>query len=182
MSFHPTTQRLILRALVLADMSPLVTLLDDYEVSKNLISVPHPFAEAHFHAFLTRQAQKRQAGIGHVFAVTRAMDGAFIGICGLDRLDGDVWEFGYWYGRLYWGQGYATEAARPVLRFAFDDLGAQAAAAGWFADNPASGRVLEKLGFTLSGTLTCNSAARGGEVLSNRVQLTRGEFARKKAA
>ena len=42
----------------------------------------------------------------------------------VERLAGGIWEFGYWYGRPYWGQGYATEAGRPVLRFAFDDLGA----------------------------------------------------------
>lgn len=110
------------------------------------------------------------------------MDGALIGMCGLDRMANRNWEFGYWYGRQYWGQGYATEAARPVLRFAFEDLEAEQLTAGWFDDNPASGAVLHKLGFTVTGTTRAKCLARGAEVLSNRVLLTSGEYMRKKAA
>jgi RimJ/RimL family protein N-acetyltransferase len=68
-----------------------------------------------------------------------------------------------------------------VLRFAFHDLGAQVLKAGWFFDNPASGRVLEKLGFTANGIAQRNCVARGCEVASNQVLLTKERFARKKA-
>jgi RimJ/RimL family protein N-acetyltransferase len=182
MSFHPTTQRLILRAPVLADMTDMVAILNDFDVVKNLAPVPHPFTAAQCRERIVASAAERQAGTNYAFVVTRAMDGAFIGLCAIDRLAGGVWEFGYWYGRTYWGQGYATEAARPVLRFAFDDLDAEMLTAGWFVDNPASGRVLEKLGFDPVGVVQRNSLARGQAVASNRVQLTREQFARKKAA
>jgi ribosomal-protein-alanine N-acetyltransferase len=182
MSFHPTTQRLILRAPMLSDVNAVVAALNDYDVAKNLRLVPHPYTEAMYRGRLADIDAERRNGTSFSFAVTRAMDGAFIGFCSIDRQSGETWEFGYWYGRSYWGQGYATEAARPVLRFAFEDVGVSALAAGWYFDNPASGRVLEKLGFRATGIARVNCVSRGCEVVSNRVQLTRDQFARKKAA
>ena len=182
MSFHPTTQRLILRAPMMTDMSAFVTLLNDYDVAKNLAQVPCPFTDTLFREALARTDQERRDRTGFFFAVTRAMDGALIGACAIDHVAGGVWEFGYWYGKQHWGQGYATEAARPVMRLAFEDLGAEMLGAGWFFDNPASGHVLEKLGFAPTGVTQRNCVARGCAVTSNRVQLTRAQFARKKAA
>ncbi len=182
MSFHPTTQRLVLRAPTMTDMPDFVRILGDYEVAKNLRLVPHPFTDTLFREALVRIDQERRDGTDFSFAVTRAMDGALIGMCAVNRLSGGAWEFGYWYGRPYWGQGYATEAARPVMRFAFEDKGAERLTAGWFDDNPASGAVLHKLGFSITGVTRVPCAARGCEVLSNRVQLTREQFTRKKAA
>ncbi len=182
MSFHPTTQRLILRATVAPDAVAFVRLLDDHEVARNLTRVPHPYTEKDFFAFLALCVRNRLNGSGYDYAVTRALDGALIGLCAVDRWDDGVWELGYWYGKSYWGQGYASEAALTVVRHAFEDLDATMLTAGWFADNPASGRVLEKLGFVPSGTMQRHCLSRGGEVTSNRMLLTRDGFARKKAA
>ena len=182
MSFHPTTQRLILRAPTMTDMPAMVAILNDFDVAKNLGLVPHPFTETQFHEVLAHRDAERRNGNDFGFAVTRAMDGALIGMCSTERGDNGAWEFGYWYGKPYWGQGYATEAATPVMRFAFEDMGAERLTAGWYDDNPASGAVLHKLGFTVAGVARVHSVARGCEVLSNRVQLTKDQFARKKAA
>ncbi len=182
MSFHPTTQRLILRAPTMTDMPAFVAILNDYDVAKNLRTVPHPFTDTLFREALARIDGERRDGTDFAFAVTRAMDGALIGLCAVNRGAMGAWEFGYWYGKPYWGQGYATEAAQPVMRFAFEDMGAERLTAGWFDDNPASGAVLHKLGFTVTGVARVHCVARGCEVLSNRVQLTKAQFARKKAA
>jgi 8-oxo-dGTP diphosphatase len=182
MSFHPTTQRLILRAPTMTDMPAFVAILNDYDVAKNLRLVPHPFTDTLFREALARRDRQRQDGTDYNFAVTRAMDGALIGLCSVERVDSGAWEFGYWYGKQYWGQGYATEAAWPVMRLAFEDMGAERLTAGWFDDNPASGAVLHKLGFSVTGVARVHCVARGCEVLSNRVQLTKAQFARKKAA
>jgi len=182
MSFHPTTQRLILRRPTMTDMPAFVAILNDYDVAKNLRLVAHPFTDTLFREALVHIDRERQDGAAYYFAVTRAMDGALIGMCAAERAADGAWELGYWYGRPYWGQGYATEAARPVMRFAFEDLGAERLTAGWFDDNPASGAVLHKLGFAITGVTRVPCLARGREVLSNRVQLTRAQFARKKAA
>jgi RimJ/RimL family protein N-acetyltransferase len=182
MSFHPTTQRLILRAPTMTDMPAFVAILNDYEVSKNLQQVPHPFTDTLFFEALARTDQERRCGSAYRFAVTRAMDGALIGMCSSERGEHGAWEFGYWYGKSYWGQGYATEAAWPMIRFAFEDLAAERLTAGWFDDNPASGAVLHKLGFAITSVASVPCLARGCEVLSNRTLLTRDGFARKKAA
>jgi len=182
MSFHPTTPRLVLRAPTLADMPVFVRLLNDYEVVKNLRPVPYPYTQTLFREFLVRADAERRNGTDFAFVVTRAMDGQLIGMCSTHKGADGAWEIGYWYGKPYWGQGYATEAARPVMRFAFEDMGAERLTAGWFEDNPASGHVLEKLGFAVTSAVRVFSVARNCEVTSNRVQLTREQFARKKAA
>ena len=182
MSFHPTTQRLILRAPTLTDMPSCVAILNDFDVAKNLQQVPHPFTDLLFVEALTRTDQERRDGSAFRLAVTRAMDGALIGMCSAERGERGAWEFGYWYGKPYWGQGYATEAAWPMIRFAFEDLAAESLTAGWFDDNPASGAVLHKLGFAITSVASVPCLARGYEVLSNRTRLTRDGFARKKAA
>ena len=110
------------------------------------------------------------------------MEGAVVGMCYVECGEQGAWEFDYWYGTPYWGQGYAAEAAWPMIRFAFEDLGARRLTAGWFDDNPASGAVLHKLGFSITSVASVPCFARGCEVLSNRTLLTRDGFARKKAA
>ena len=64
----------------------------------------------------------------------------------------DNGEIGYWIGRPYWGQGYATEAAREVVRYGFEELGLHRVHANHLGSNPASGKVLEKVGMTREGT------------------------------
>jgi len=182
MSFHPTTQRLILRRPMMSDLPDFVRILNDYDVAKNLRAVAHPFTDNLFREAFAHIEHEREHGAAHYFAVTRAMDGALIGMCAAERGEDGACEFGYWYGKRFWGQGYATEAARPVMRFAFEDMGAERLTGGWFADNPASGHVLEKLGFAVTGAARVFCVARNCEVTSNRVELTREQFARKKAA
>jgi RimJ/RimL family protein N-acetyltransferase len=72
--------------------------------------------------------------------------------------------------------GYATEAARRVVEFAFDDLQAPEVWAGWFHDNPNSGHVLAKVGFRPKDFEARSCMARGMEVGCNIVTLTREAF------
>ena len=113
--------------------------------------------------------------------MTRKGDGAYMGKCGIHLKDCGF-ELGYWLGRPYWGMGYATEAAAQVVAFAFRNLRAERVWAGWFFDNPASGRVLEKLGFRANGADQRDCAARGGSVLCNLVTMSRAEFGQRAAA
>ena len=61
-------------------------------------------------------------------------------------------ELGYWIARRFWGQGFATEAGMAVLAIAAA-LGHSEATAAHFLDNPASGKVLRKLGFEPTGRI-----------------------------
>ena len=82
------------------------------------------------------------------FVITTAERGSVVGAIGLApaHIDEGV-ELGFWIGKPYWGRGYATEAARALLGFAFYDLGVTQIVAGAFRENRASLCVLEKVGF-----------------------------------
>ena len=79
---------------------------------------------------------------------------------------------GYWIGRPYWGQGYATEAAAGAVGWAGADAGASGwVVAGHFADNPASGRVLEKAGFLYTGVVAPQFSKARGAVAPTRMMV-----------
>jgi RimJ/RimL family protein N-acetyltransferase len=172
----------LLRAVCADDIPSFVPLLNDFDVVKSLAPVPHPYSEQDGRDFIARTEKNRAEGLVLNYAVHLA-DETFIGFCTANiedegRRPGDGRrELGYWYGKLYWGRGYATEAAAAVAAHAFDVLATGALTAGWFVDNPASGRVLAKLGFVQTGTAERNCVARGRSVMSNRVLLTREAFA-----
>jgi ribosomal-protein-alanine N-acetyltransferase len=174
-----TTQRLVLHPLSVGDLAALVPLLSDYDVAKNLTHVPHPYSMAHAREWMAIAQTKRQMREGFHWSVYR--DKTFIGVVSVGSEQG-LFNLGYWYGKPHWGQGYATEAARRAVAFAFAELDVFALASGYYSDNPASGRVLEKLGFEPAGIELLHCLSRGQTVVCNRVLLTREEFVQKKAA
>ena len=175
------TKRLTLRAMCADDIPAFVPLLDDFEVVKNLTHVPHPYTEADGRAFIARTEQKRSEGLSLNYAVLLGGE-TFIGFCTAniedengERHSGSR-ELGYWCGRPFWGRGYATEAAQAVVEHAFVVLGATALTSGVYIDNPASLRVLKKLGFRETGTAERNCVSRGAIVIAHEVLLTREAF------
>jgi RimJ/RimL family protein N-acetyltransferase len=177
MSILLETGRLLLRPPRAADISDLVPLLNDFDVSKNLSPVPHPYTEDDACAFIVKTDYGLKEGTDYVFAIL-LKPGLFMGVCGLHPSGG--WQFGYWLGKPYWGKGYATEAAGRVAAFAFDDLKAETLRAGWYHDNPASGHVLEKLGFRLTGEAERSCLARGCRVNCHLVELDRATYLTRK--
>ena len=175
------TVRLLLRPPEFRDVPAIATWVGDWDVAKNLASVPHPYREADAHEFVARSVEKLAHGEGYCFAIERKADGVFMGACGLQLKNG-LFELGYWLGKPFWRLGYATEAAKRVVSFAFRELKATSVRAGWFEDNPASGRVLQKLGCRPDGAVPRGSLARGQEVTCHLMALTREEFGRKRAA
>ena len=171
------TGRLILRPPNPSDAPVMMNLVGDFEVSKNLGRVPHPYTHDHAREFYARVEVQRGLGTDFNFAITRKDDGVYLGGCGLHLKDG-VFEMGYWLGKAYWGMGYATEAAKKLASFAFHDLKASRIVAAWFHDNPASGRVLAKLGCEHSGSEPRDCLARGHQVYCHNVELRREKFGR----
>jgi len=174
------TDRLLLRPPELRDVPAITRWMSDFDVAKNLATAPHPYGENDARAFVGRMAESAARGNGHCFAIVRKDDYRLIGCCGLHSQDGHT-EVGYWLGKPFWNRGYTTEAVRRMLAFAFQDLKLASVWAGWFHDNPASGRVLEKLGFRAAGAEPRNSLARGHEVDCRNMTLTREDFGRTKA-
>jgi RimJ/RimL family protein N-acetyltransferase len=113
--------------------------------------------------FITACRQMAQEGTGARLAVDRAGDGSFIGWCGLTRWNPDYRSasLGYCFDDAAWGHGYATEAARAVLRWAFGTLDLNRVQAEADTRNVASARVLEKLGFVREGTLREDCVVNG---------------------
>ncbi|MEI9991024.1 MAG: GNAT family N-acetyltransferase [Rhizomicrobium sp.] len=167
------SERLLLRRPERRDIPAIVPLANDYEVAKNLSTMPHPYTATDGEAFLARLDEKRDTDF--VFAITRKADSVYMGSIGLHLRD-DGYEFGYWLGKPFWRQGYATEAARRLIAFAFDELEAQLVWAGWFHDNPRSGNVLAKLGCVPRGFTKRRCLARGMEIGCNEVTLSREAY------
>ncbi len=124
------TARLILRAPKADDISRIVALHADPELSRHLARVPHPYTLADAERFIAACAEERASGAGVTFAIEERVSGLMIGCIGAPFATGNA-EIGYWLGRSYWGCGYMTEAARRVLRLLFRRAGA-----GWSGPAP----------------------------------------------
>lgn len=173
------TRRLLLRPPEYSDAPAIAAWLSDYDVAKNLANITHPFSEADARTYVTAAHAKRAFGEGFAFAILDLESAVLLGCCRLTLADGR-YKMGYWLGKPYWNRGYASEAAKRLVCFAFHDLKADSLWASWFADNPASGRILEKLGFRPVESYSRQCLARGGAFPCNRTTLTREEFGRKK--
>ena len=75
-----------------------------------------------------------------------------------------IGELGFWLGQDYWGHGFATEASRAVVTYAFTVGNLEALTSANFIDNPASARILAKLGFSANGRMRAQSLARGHDI------------------
>jgi RimJ/RimL family protein N-acetyltransferase len=141
------TERLILRAPRLEDAKAIATLANDRRIAENTARIPHPYRVADAEAFI---AGVNVPGGEVVFLITD-LDDTLLGACGVSTLDGQGPELGYWLGVPFWGQGYATEAVRAVIDYAFTELEHEFLNAGARVTNPDSRRVLEKCGFQWTG-------------------------------
>jgi RimJ/RimL family protein N-acetyltransferase len=166
------SERLFLRPGWPEEWAELLALIDDEEVVRNLARAPWPYTAEDAKAFAARQHERL---LPNFFVTLPSADGArLIGSVGLS-VDRDEIELVYWIGRSYWGQGYATEAARAMLSLA-KVLGHKRLIANHFVDNPASGRVLRKLGFCPTGVMRNRfSLARGEEAPAHKLALALGE-------
>jgi len=150
MTASPTleTTRLTLRPYRETDIAELLPLIGTREVAATTLRIAHPYTEQDARAFLALA----QEGDKIWLAITLRADGRQIGGIGL-RVDQPHQhaELGYWLGVEHWGKGYATEAAREILRYGFEDLGLHRIFASHFKHNPTSGRILAKLGMRYEG-------------------------------
>jgi [ribosomal protein S5]-alanine N-acetyltransferase len=147
------TGRLVLRGFTLQDAPEVQRLAGEWEVARTLLSVPHPYEEGVAEDWISGHYSAFERDEGVQFAVVLRRQGELCGACGLliNARDANA-ELGYWIGVPYWGQGYATEAAREVVRYGFEELGLHRIYAAHLGRNPASGRVLRKIGMSYEGT------------------------------
>jgi len=123
--------------------------------------------------WLMRATANWRRGQSYAYAIT-GTDDSLMGIVDLFKNEDNDWEIGYWLGKEFWGKGYMPEAAKALLTESFHTLDIPYIDAGYFEDNPASGRVLEKLGF-VSKNVSSNlySVARGERFTGIELRLVR---------
>ena len=146
------TKRLTLRPYALSDIPALTPLIGAREVAANTMRIPHPYTESDAQEFIaTTQSELSKGDELRLAIVIRDID-ALCGGVGL-RIDADHRraELGYWVGKPYWGNGYATEAARALVEHGFETLRLHRIFASHFASNTRSGNVLRKIGMRHEG-------------------------------
>jgi ribosomal-protein-alanine N-acetyltransferase len=147
-----STTRLSLRPLAPFDASDVQRLAGRFEVAGTTVNIPHPYPDGAAATFIRAQTDGWRDDTSATWAVTR--DGAFIGCVGLQlvsRTHGRA-RLGYWIAQGEWNRGYATEACRAVVDWAFAD-GWHRVEADHLCRNPASGRVMQKLGMQHEGRM-----------------------------
>ena len=145
-----SSDRALLRLPELRDAPALSLYAGDIDVAKmtSRIPSPYPLISAEIWVLQTRAGWAP----GRNTAMTVEMDGELAGGGGVFRRAPESdWEIGYWIAKPFWGQGLGTEIGQALVDYARRDLGAKRMVAGHYADNPASGRILEKLGFEYTG-------------------------------
>jgi RimJ/RimL family protein N-acetyltransferase len=144
---------LILRPFGLSDAPDVAHYAGDREIASTTLLIPHPYSVEDALAWLATHHDSFQSGRSVACAVTLRETGELAGAIGLSIAAGhDRAELGYWIGRPFWGRGFATEAGLAMVRYGFEELPLNRIDAYHFARNPASGRVLQKIGMTYEGT------------------------------
>jgi len=156
--FH-RSERLLLRPVFEEDWPEIYQGINDESVVRMLASAPWPYREEDAREFAARNFDPMRPRL--LVTLPGDFGAQVIGCIGFgEEQDGP--EFGYWIARPFWGRGFATEAGRALVAIA-RMLGYRTLQAGHAVDNPASGRVLRKLGFRPTGEVRSQFSKGRGE-------------------
>jgi RimJ/RimL family protein N-acetyltransferase len=165
--------RLALRALAMTDAPAIARHANDPDVARMTTGIPLPYTLDLAEKFVER-AGWGDAAREALFAV-EAIDGdagaEVVGLVGFHPNDEGATEIGYWLGRPFWGRGYMTEAVCAAMAWAGGAWGRRYIVSGYFADNPASGRVLVKAGFLPTGEVRWRLSLARGEAARTRMMI-----------
>jgi RimJ/RimL family protein N-acetyltransferase len=162
------TERLTLRRPTLADVKAIANLANDRRIAVNTRRLPHPYSQDHAIEFVRALANEPRE---IVFLIEN--NHTPIGAVGVDWRQPDAPELGYWLGFEHWGQGFATEAARAVIDFTFEEFDVEHLISGARVANPSSRNILEKCGFQWSGVELHRFEALGSSTPVDCFRLTR---------
>ena len=147
------TERLVLRPFQISDADTVEKLAGDNQIASTTLNVPHPYPKGGAKEWIATHEPKYLEGKGVVYAVTLKNSGELIGSIGLmSMVEHHQAELGYWVGVPYWNQGFCTEAGKAILEYGFETMGLNRIHACYLTRNPASGRVLGKIGMIHEGT------------------------------
>ena len=139
------TERLKLKSPQMDDGVGLTELINDKSVVKWLSDIPFPYTVRHAEEFIERAQEKALKNESYNFMIFQ--NNKMIGGIGLTEFRKRSCELGYWLGKKYWGNGFATEAVNGILDFGFNNLKRKEIYAAYKLGNEGSKRVLKKCGF-----------------------------------
>lgn len=149
-----STERLELRPFRLADAGAVQRLAGAREIADTTLTVPHPYEDGVAEQWIASHEEAFHAGRLAAYAITIGSSGELVGAVSLGITPAHALaELGYWIGVPFWGRGYATEAARALVQYGFTDLALNRVQSRHYVRNPASGRVMQKIGMTREGIL-----------------------------
>jgi hypothetical protein len=147
------TERLLLRPFTMRDRDDLHHILSDPQVTATLLDVPEPFTLSDAADWIRYAQDGAATGSLYAYAMVAKHDAALLGWIDLEiereHRRGDM---AYWLGQPYWGRGFASEAARCMVRFGFETLDLNRIYAQCIASNSASARVMQKAGMRYEAT------------------------------
>lgn len=158
------TERLRLVPVAHEHAAELAAVIGHPAISETTSHIPYPYTERDAHDFVDK-VRSSDGGLTAWLVFDRA-HGVLVGGCGLHGFEDGGCLFGYWVGVEHWGCGIATESMGRLLDYAFGALGLERAGACYFVKNPASRRVMEKLGLQGvpgQGRETCATCVDGRE-------------------
>jgi RimJ/RimL family protein N-acetyltransferase len=148
------SKRLVLRGFVEADIPKLASLLEDPALARPSLWIPYECDELKIAEWVTARQDAQEDGRESTFAVFKKQGSKLVGATGLKlEMTHKRAEIFIWIARPYRSQGYATEAARSLVRYGFEKLGLNRIYGVVASDDPGSGLVLKKLGMRKEGTL-----------------------------
>ena len=149
-----TTERLILRLFQLSDAQRVSELCNNYNIYKSTLGLPYPYPVESALAWIPTHEENFDNDKHYEFAITDKNTGELYGAIALSNNKAyKNGEIAYWVGEEYWGKGYAPEALKGLIEFAFTERGYHKVWGRFFTSNPASGRVMEKVGMLKEGLL-----------------------------
>lgn len=156
------SKRLLFRPFSLDDAHDIQRLANDWEVATTVPSIPHPYPDGVAESWVNYLNQAREKGTEIGFAIVQVSDNVLVGSISLmvNKAHRKC-EIGYWLGRNFWGNGYATEACWRIIDFGFTELELNKIFAPVMTRNKASIRVLEKAGMKYEGTAVQRLLIRG---------------------
>ena len=158
------TERLILRPLKVGDWRDIVEGAGDYDISRWVVSIPHPYTEADAKAFI-KGAIKGWGKGSYLFCMELKSEKKVIGMMGLEgiSLHNGTAGTGSWVNKKYQRQGFITEAKIAINDFAFDTLKLRRLNSAAMVTNKASNATQQKVGYVFEGLQRkgCRSKASG---------------------
>jgi ribosomal-protein-alanine N-acetyltransferase len=167
------TDRVVLRPSDRADAIRAFEIQSNWNVTRMLRKAAFPSDRAEIDHWFADHEREWLTGQAYRFALVR--DQRFVGLVDLDEIAEEAADLGYWLDEAVWGQGFAYEAATAVVRFAFETARLSKLRSGHALDNPASGRVLHKLGFRQIDEVQLYSRPRASEIVQRRYELMRSD-------